>query len=119
MVVPVSTERFIKQLIILRGRECGMTKAELANSVAESVKGLTKKRAAEVIEALLASIKEALAKGEKIHVVDFGSFEVQDRAARMGRNLRNPKEVIQIPPKKAPVFHAGKGLREAVNAQKK
>jgi DNA-binding protein HU-beta len=96
-----------------------MTKAELANSVAEAVEGLTKKKAAEAVEALLASIKESLVKGEKIQIVGFGSFDVRQRAARKGRNPQDPQKVIKIPAKKVPVFHAGKILKEAISAQKK
>ncbi|GHV26747.1 transcriptional regulator [Synergistales bacterium] len=95
-----------------------MTKAELANNVAEAVEGLTKKKAAEVVDAIFASIQSALVKGEKIQAVGFGSFEVQDRAARKGRNPQDPQKVIDIPAKKVPVFRAGKALKEAVNVTK-
>jgi DNA-binding protein HU-beta len=95
-----------------------VTKAELANNVAEAVEGLTKKKAAEVVEAVFASIQSALVKGEKIQAVGFGSFEVQDRAARKGRNPQDPQKVIDIPAKKVPVFRAGKALKEAVNVTK-
>jgi DNA-binding protein HU-beta len=96
-----------------------VTKAELANEVASSVEGLTKKKAAEVVDAVFAAIQGILAKGEKIQAVGFGTFEVQHRAARKGRNPQNPKEEINIPAKKVPVFRAGKALKDAVNAGKK
>lgn len=92
-----------------------MTKAELANEVAMVVEGLTKKKAAEVVDAVFASIQKALAKGGKIQAVGFGTFEVQQRLARKGRNPQNPKQEINIPAKKVPVFRAGKALKEAVN----
>lgn len=92
-----------------------MTKAELANEIANVVEGLTKKKAAEVVDAIFHAIQQGLAKGEKIQAVGFGTFEVQQRAARKGRNPQKPDEVIDIPAKKVPVFRAGKALKEAVN----
>ena len=61
------------------------------------------------------TIQETLAKGDKVQLVGFGTFEARDRKAREGRNPRNPEEKIQIPASKAPVFKAGKSLKEAVN----
>jgi DNA-binding protein HU-beta len=91
-----------------------MNKAELVASMAE--KGnMTKKDAENALNAFIESVGEALAKGDKVQLVGFGTFEVRDRKAREGRNPRNPEEVIQIPASKAPVFKAGKGLKEAVN----
>ncbi|NLW39466.1 MAG: HU family DNA-binding protein [Tissierellia bacterium] len=91
-----------------------MNKAELVASMAE--KGnLTKKDAEAALNAFMAVVEETLAKGEKVQLVGFGTFEVRDRKAREGRNPRNPQEVIHIPASKAPVFKAGKGLKEAVN----
>ena len=49
-------------------------------------------------------------------MVGFGTFETRERAAREGRNPRDPKVKIKIPASKAPVFKAGKGLKEKVNA---
>ena len=96
-----------------------MTKAELANEVAAKVEGLTKKKAAEVVDAVFGAIQGSLAKGEKIQAVGFGTFEVQHRSARKGRNPQNPKEEIDIPAKKVPVFRAGKALKDAVNTSGK
>jgi len=96
-----------------------VTKAELANEVAMAVEGLTKKKAGEVVDAVFKSIQGALAKGDKIQAVGFGTFEVQHRSARKGRNPQNPKEEINIPAKKVPVFRAGKALKEAVNTPTK
>jgi DNA-binding protein HU-beta len=96
-----------------------VTKAELANEVASAVEGLTKKKAAEVVDAVLAAIQGSLSKGEKIQAVGFGTFEVQHRSARKGRNPQNPKEEINIPAKKVPIFRAGKALKDAVNTSKK
>jgi DNA-binding protein HU-beta len=96
-----------------------VTKAELANEVVAAVEGLTKKKAAEVVDAVFRSIQAALAKGDKIQAVGFGTFEVQHRSARKGRNPQNPKEEINIPAKKVPVFRAGKALKDAVNTPSK
>lgn len=93
-----------------------MTKAELANEVAAKVEGLTKKKAGEAVDAVFHSIQEALAKGDKIQAVGFGTFETQHRAAREGRNPQHPEQTIKIPAKTVPVFRAGKGLKDAVNA---
>ncbi|MDR1481426.1 MAG: HU family DNA-binding protein [Synergistaceae bacterium] len=96
-----------------------MTKAELANEVAAAVEGLTKKKAAEVVDAVFNAIQAGLSKEEKIQAVGFGTFEVQHRSARKGRNPQNPTEEIDIPAKKVPVFRAGKALKDAVNTGKK
>lgn len=91
-----------------------MNKAELVSSIAE--KGnLTKKDAESALNAFMKSIEETLVKGEKVQLVGFGTFEVRERKAREGRNPRNPEQVIEIPASKAPVFKAGKSLKEAVN----
>ncbi|MDR1472751.1 MAG: HU family DNA-binding protein [Synergistaceae bacterium] len=96
-----------------------MTKAELANAVAASVEGLTRKKAAEVVDAIFHAIQDSLAKGEKIQAVGFGTFEVQQRSARKGRNPQDPSKEINIPAKKVPVFRAGKALKDAVNTGSK
>ena len=56
-----------------------------------------------------------LVEGDKVQLVGFGTFETRERAARQGRNPRNPEEVIEIPASKAPVFKAGKGLKDIIN----
>ena len=101
----------------LAGRCHIVTKTDLVNAVAKSVEGITKKKAAEVVDAVFIGIHEALNKDDKVQIVGFGTFEVQTRAARQGRNPQDPKKVIEIPEKKVPVFRAGKALKEAVNAK--
>ena len=91
-----------------------MNKSELVTNIAEK-SGLTKKDAEGALNAFMKTIEEALVSEEKVQLVGFGTFEVRDRKAREGRNPRNPEEVIQIPASKAPVFKAGKSLKEAVN----
>ena len=90
-----------------------MNKAELVAAVAAKT-GETKKAAESTVNAFVEVITEELAKGEKIQLVGFGSFEVRKRAARKGRNPQT-KEEIKIPASKAPVFRAGKQLKELVN----
>ena len=92
-----------------------MTKAELISRMAEK-SDLTKKEAEVALNAFMKSVEEALIEGEKVQLVGFGTFEVRERAARQGRNPRNPEEVIEIPASKAPVFKAGAKLKSAVNA---
>lgn len=94
-----------------------MNKAELVTKMAEK-SNLTKKDTELALNAFMASVEEALVAEEKVQLVGFGSFETRDRAAREGRNPKDPKQVIKIPASKAPVFKAGKGLKEKVNAKK-
>jgi len=91
-----------------------MNKAELIAAVAEKT-GSTKKEAELSVNALVTTIEEALKKGEKVQLIGFGTFEVRQRKARQGRNPRKPGEVIKIAASKAPVFKAGKALKDAVN----
>ncbi len=91
-----------------------MNKSELVTSIAEKGE-MTKKDAEIALNAFIETVQETLATGEKVQLVGFGTFEVRDRKAREGRNPRNPEQVIQIPASKAPVFKAGKNLKEIVN----
>jgi len=88
-----------------------MTKQDLVNKVAEV--GITKKQAAIAVDAVFGSIKDALAAGDKVSLVGFGSFSVKERAAREGRNPRTGRP-LRIPAKKVPVFKPGKALKESV-----
>ena len=90
-----------------------MNKAELINAVAASA-DCSKKDAEAVITAALDTITAALKEGDKVQLVGFGSFEVKKRAARIGRNPKT-KESIEIPASVAPVFKAGKALKDAVS----
>ena len=90
-----------------------MNKAELIAKISEESK-LTKKAAETALDAFVTSVEEALKNGEKVQLVGFGSFEVRKRAARKGRNPQT-KEEIKIPASKAPVFKAGKALKDLVN----
>jgi DNA-binding protein HU-beta len=92
-----------------------VNKAELVASMAEK-SGLTKKDAELALNAFMKSVEEELARSGKVQLVGFGTFDVRERKERTGRNPRNPKETINIPASKAPVFKAGKALKETVNA---
>jgi DNA-binding protein HU-beta len=91
-----------------------MNKADLISAVAQQ-SGLTKKDSEAAIDALVSVIEESLSNGEKVVLVGFGTFETKNRAARKGRNPQT-KETITIPASKAPVFKAGKALKDKVNA---
>ena len=90
-----------------------MNKAELIAAIAAKT-GETKKSAEEAVNAFVDVVVDALVKGDKVQLVGFGSFEVRKRAARKGRNPQT-KEEIKIPASKAPVFKAGKALKDLVN----
>lgn len=89
-----------------------MNKTELISAVAEKAE-MTKKDAEKAVNAVLASIEEAMAKGDKVQLVGFGTFEVRQRAARTGRNPQTGKE-IKIAATKVPAFKPGKGLKDSV-----
>jgi len=89
-----------------------LNKTELISSVAEKT-DLTKKDAEKAVNAVFAAIEEALARGEKVQLVGFGTFEVRDRKERTGRNPQTGEEIV-IPAAKVPAFKAGKSLKEAV-----
>lgn len=89
-----------------------MNKVELIAAVAEKT-GITKKEAENIITAFTDIVTEALAKGEKVSLVGFGTFETKTRASREGINPRT-KEKIMIPASKTPGFKAGKVLKESV-----
>ncbi|MBQ9267424.1 MAG: HU family DNA-binding protein [Clostridia bacterium] len=90
-----------------------MNKADLIAKIAEEAE-LSKKSAEAALNAFVGAVEGALKKGEKVQLVGFGSFEVRKRAARKGRNPQT-KEEIKIPASKAPVFKAGKALKDLVN----
>lgn len=89
-----------------------MNKTELIEAVAKKAE-LTKKDAEKAVNAVTDAIAEALKAGEKVALVNFGTFEVKTRAARTGRNPKTG-ETMQIAASKTPAFAAGKGLKDAV-----
>jgi len=90
-----------------------LNKSELVDQVAART-NLSKKEAGLAVDAMFESIESALASGEKVQIVGFGSFEVRDRSARTGRNPQTGEE-IEIEARRVPVFKAGKALKEAVS----
>ncbi len=90
-----------------------MKKAELVEAVAEEA-GLTKADATKAIDAMLNTITKALANGDKIPLVGFGTFAVSKREAREGRNPRTG-ETVTIAARNAVTFKAGSALKDAVN----
>ena len=90
-----------------------MNKVELIAAVAAKA-GLSKKDAEKAVAAVVSSVEEALVKGDKVQLIGFGTFEVRERAARVGRNPQT-KEEIKIEASKQPVFKAGAALKKAVN----
>ena len=102
-------------IIITRDIERGssMNKEELVQEIAKKAK-VTQKEAAEVLNGLVETVQKTVAKGEKVTLVGFGTFESRKRAARTGRNPQTGKE-IKIAAKKVPAFSAGKKFKELVN----
>jgi DNA-binding protein HU-beta len=89
-----------------------MNKGELVDAVAAKT-NITKKEALEVISAFLEVVTEAVANGDKVTLIGFGSFERRERSERSGRNPKT-KETITIPATKVPAFSAGKQFKEKV-----
>jgi|TARA_R110000744_G_scaffold2217_1_gene8862 DNA-binding protein HU-beta len=90
-----------------------VNKSELIDAIAASA-DLSKASANNALDATLKAIEAALAKGDQVTLVGFGTFAVKERAARTGRNPQTGEE-IQIKAAKVPGFKAGKGLKDAVN----
>ena len=89
-----------------------MNKVELVAAVAEKAE-LSEKDAEKAVAAVFAAIEEAVAAGDKVQLVGFGTFEVRERAARTGRNPQTGAE-IKIAASKQPAFKAGKAFKDAV-----
>jgi DNA-binding protein HU-beta len=92
--------------------EIKMNKTELVAAVAAKAE-LSKKDAEAAVNAVFDSVKDALAEGDKVSLIGFGTFSVKTRAARTGLNPRT-KETIEIPESKVPAFKAGSALKDAV-----
>ena len=90
-----------------------MTKAELINVVAQKTE-LSKKDSEKAVSAVVDAITEALASGDKVSLVGFGTFEVTERGERKGINPRT-KEEITIAASKLPCFKAGQALKDSVS----
>lgn len=90
-----------------------MNKSELINSVAETA-DISKAHAGKAVDGVIESIKDALAEGDTVTLIGFGTFTVRERAARVGRNPRTG-ERLDIKAANVPVFKPGKALKDAVN----
>ena len=90
-----------------------MNKAQLVTKIAEKT-NFTKKDSEKVLKATIETIVDALTGGDKVQLSGFGTFEVKNRKARVGRNPKTNEE-IQIPEIKQPAFRAGKDLKEIIN----
>ncbi len=93
-----------------------VNKTELVKSLAEKAE-ITQKDAAKVLDAVVETIQEALAKGDKVQIIGFGSFEVRDRKERKVISPATGEEIL-VPATKVPAFKPGKSLKEAVVAKK-
>jgi len=91
-----------------------MNKGELVSAIASRVDGLNQKQAGQALDALIDVVMEAIASGEKVTLVGFGSWELRDRKSRTGRNPKTGEEMV-IPAAKVPGFTPGKTFRERVN----
>ena len=94
-----------------------LKKADFIKAVAKQA-GTSQKEADAVLAATLATIRDALKKGDSVAFLKFGTFKISKRAARKGRNPQTGKP-IQIPAAKLPVFKASAALKELVNGKKK
>ncbi|MBU6230195.1 MAG: HU family DNA-binding protein [Cyanobacteria bacterium REEB459] len=99
-----------------------MNKGELVDKVAEKAsasldKTVTKKEVDSVISATIDAIVEAVAKGEKVTLVGFGSFERRERKEREGRNPKTGDTMV-IPATSVPAFSAGKLFKDKVAKDK-
>jgi len=90
-----------------------MNKSELIAAVADKA-GLSRSQASAAVEATIESIVTTLKSGDDVRLVGFGTFQVVQRAAGVGRNLRTG-ETIKIPASKTPKFKAGQVLKDAIN----
>ncbi len=92
-----------------------MNKEELVQEISKKA-GVTQKEATEVLGSLIDTIQKTVAKGKKVTLVGFGTFEPRKRAARTGRNPQTGKE-LKIPAKTVPAFSAGKKFKTIVNGK--
>ena len=90
-----------------------MNKTELIAAVAEKA-AISKKDADKAVAAFIDAVTDSLAKGDKVQLVGFGTFEVRERAERTGRNPKT-KESITIAASKTPAFKAGKAFKDAID----
>jgi DNA-binding protein HU-beta len=93
-----------------------MNKEELVQEIAKKTKA-THKMVNDILDSYIEVVEKTIAKGKKVTLVGFGTYELRNRAARTGRNPQTGKE-IQIPAKKVPAFSAGKRWKELCDKRK-
>ena len=93
-----------------------MTRSDLVEELASRFSQLTHRDAEYAVKTILDAVSNALVRGHRIEIRGFGSFSVNRRPPRMGRNPRSG-ESVAIPEKRVPHFKPGKALREAVDAR--
>jgi integration host factor subunit beta len=91
-----------------------MTRSDLVQELAARFNQLTQRDAEHTVKTILDVMSDALVRGHRIEIRGFGSFSINRRAPRMGRNPRSG-ESVRIPEKRVPHFKPGKALREAVD----
>jgi integration host factor subunit beta len=95
-----------------------MTRSDIVQALADKFGQLTHRDAEYAVKSILDAMSDALAKGHRIEIRGFGSFSINRRPPRVGRNPRSG-ESVDIPEKRVPHFKPGKALREAVDSQPK
>jgi len=90
-----------------------MNKTQFIDDLADAL-GCSRAEASRAVEEFIALIAKALKKGDSVNITGFGTFEVRDRKARMGRNPKTGEE-IRIKASRVPAFRPGKGLKDKVN----
>ncbi len=93
----------------------GMTRSDLVARLAERFGQLTHRDTESAVKIVLDAMSDALARGHRIEIRGFGSFSINRRPPRVGRNPRSGEQVV-VPEKLVPHFKPGKALREAVDA---
>jgi len=91
-----------------------VNKTELIQAVAKAA-GLSNNKASNVVSTVIGEIGGALAKGDKVQIAGFGTFDVRQRAAREARNPQDPTKKVKVPARKVPAFRAGKALKDLVS----
>ena len=95
-----------------------MNKAELVTAIAQTT-GQSKVQVQNTIAATLHALTTVLAKGERVTLIGFGSFERRQRQARVGVNPRDPQQKLHIPAARVPAFRAGQELKDIVDGRMK
>ena len=95
-----------------------MNKGGLVGEVVKRT-GQTRADVSRVIDAAIDTIREAVAKGERVALVGFGTFEKRRRSARTARNPRKPEVTITVPARVVPAFNPGQAFKDAVAEKKR